>query len=68
MSSATWTYLGWAVVAGALLLVQATAVATGRWPTLAGLIRELTRRRSAQRVCLAGWLWVGWHFFVRSSR
>ena len=68
MSSSAWTYLGWTVLAGGLVLLQVTAVATGRWPTLADLIRAVTRRRAVQWSCLAGWLWLGWHVLVRSSR
>ena len=68
MSSSAWTYLGWAVVIGGLVLLEVTAMATRRWPTLTELIRALTLRRAGQRLALAGWLWLGWHVFVRSSR
>jgi Family of unknown function (DUF6186) len=63
-----WGYLSWALVAGGFAVIQMGAVATRRWPTVAGVVRVLTRRRALQLVCLAGWLWLGWHFFVRSSR
>jgi hypothetical protein len=56
------------MVAAGFAVLQAGAVATHRWATVADVVRALTRRRALQLACLAGWLWLGWHFFVRSSR
>jgi hypothetical protein len=68
MTTRAWGYLGWALVAAGFAVVQVGALATRRWATVADVVRALTRRRALQLACLAGWLWLGWHFFVRSSR
>lgn len=69
----TWaiaTYVVWAVVAGAALLLW-WATASGR--TMAGrrvarpgaLVRGLVRRPLLRAVVVVGWMWVGWHLFAR---
>ncbi len=68
MSSRTLTFVGWGVVAAALVLVQVLAARGARVATLRVLLRSVTRARAGQVLALAGWLWVGWHVFVRSSR
>jgi hypothetical protein len=68
VTTRAWGYFGWAVVAAGFALVELGAVVTGRWAMVADVVRALTRRRTLQLACLAGWLWLGWHFFVRSSR
>ncbi len=68
MTTRAWGYLVWALVAAGFAVLQVGAVATRRWATVADVVRGLTRRRALQLACLAGWLWLGWHFFVRSSR
>jgi hypothetical protein len=68
VTSRAWGYVGWVLVAAGFAAIQLSAVATRRWATVADLVRALTRRRTPQLACLAGWLWLGWHFFVRSSR
>jgi hypothetical protein len=40
----------------------------GRFPGGVALLRAGMRNRVARVLVLAGWVWVGWHFFVRTSR
>jgi hypothetical protein len=68
VTSRTFTFLVWGALAAALVVVQIVALTTRRIPTVGGLIKAATRHRAAQLLLLAGWLWLGWHFFVRSSR
>jgi hypothetical protein len=63
-----WAFLVWAVLAAAFAVLALGAAATRRWATVGDVVRALIRRRAVQLACLAGWLWLGWHFFVRSSR
>jgi hypothetical protein len=39
----------------------------GRTATLAQALRRVTRSPAGRFVLLAGWLWAGWHTFVRYS-
>jgi hypothetical protein len=64
MTSRAATFVVW----GALVATQVFAVRTRRIPTVGAWIRTLVRRPGVRVVLLAGWLWLGWHFFVRSSR
>jgi Family of unknown function (DUF6186) len=68
VTTRSWGYVGWAVLAVGFAVLQVGAMATRRWATVADVVRLLTRRRAVQVACLAGWLWLGWHFFVRASR
>ncbi|HEV7535189.1 MAG TPA: DUF6186 family protein [Acidimicrobiia bacterium] len=67
MSAPGGAYAGWAVVAGLFAALQAVALTTRRWPTMADLVHALTRPRGLRLFCLAGWLWLGWHLFARSG-
>jgi hypothetical protein len=68
VSSRVITYLVWALLATAIVATQAFAVTTRRIPTLGELIRTGVQRRAVRVIALAAWLWLGWHFFVRSTR
>jgi hypothetical protein len=37
----------------------------GRIPTLSEWLGYVMRPRSGRALILAGWLWLGWHFFAR---
>ncbi len=64
--SRTTTLVGYAVVAVALVACQVAAVLTGRISTLGQALSAVVRRRAGRWLVLAGWLWIGWHLFVRS--
>jgi Family of unknown function (DUF6186) len=64
----TWravTLAGWAVLAAAVLAVEAAAIVTGRLPTAGDVVGSVVRRRAGRWLVLVGWLWLGWHVFVR---
>lgn len=66
MSSATLVDIGWAVLAAALLACAILPFVTrNRFATLFQLNRRLTGSRLTLAAAFLGWLWVGWHFFVR---
>jgi hypothetical protein len=37
----------------------------GRIPTLSEWLGYVMRPRSGRALILAGWLWLGWHYFAR---
>ena len=60
------TLSGYAVIATAFVVVQLAAL-TGGPPTLGAVLRWLMRRRGVRWLLVAGWLWLGWHLFVRAE-
>ena len=63
------TLVGWGVIAVALGTVVVVAwVSHGRFPASVALLRAGMRNRFARVLVLGGWVWLGWHFFVRTSR
>lgn len=65
--SATLTV--WVVIAVAFAAAWiVTAASDGRFPSGVALLRMANRRVVVRIVVLAAWLWVGWHFFVRTTR
>jgi hypothetical protein len=62
------TFAVWAVLVLAFVVAQLIARRTHPLPTLAELIRFVVRLPAVRVAVLVGWLWMGWHFFVRSSR
>ncbi|HEV7524062.1 MAG TPA: DUF6186 family protein [Acidimicrobiia bacterium] len=63
------TVAGWIVIA--VIIATATIgalVSRGRYPTPVALLRSAIRSLTVRVVLLAGWAWVGWHFFVHTSR
>jgi Family of unknown function (DUF6186) len=53
-----------AIVAGALVL-EASARRRGTPATFRATWTTVLRYRPARLLVLAGWLWLGWHLFVR---
>ncbi len=64
--SRTITLFGYAVIAAALVGYQLAALVWRRIPTIGQAASFVTRRRAGRWFILAGWLWAGWHLFVRS--
>lgn len=65
--SRTTTLAGYAIIAAALAGLQLASLFTSRIPTIGQVAAMVARRRIGRAMMLAGWLWVGWHLFVRSS-
>jgi hypothetical protein len=66
MSRAT-TLWGYALLVMAVVAYQVAGLALRRTATLAQALRRVTRVPAGRFVLLAGWLWAGWHTFVRYS-
>ncbi|MGO9875941.1 MAG: DUF6186 family protein [Acidimicrobiia bacterium] len=67
--SRSLTITGWIVIAVAIASAWIGAlVSRGRFPTGVALLRTATRRVLGRIIALAGWAWIGWHFFVRTTR
>ena len=59
--SRTITLGGYLVLAAALVALQWAP----RTPTFGELLTALLQRPVTRWLLLAGWLWIGWHVFVR---
>lgn len=66
--SRTVTLVGFAVLVAAALAVEVVARRRRGVPTLGAVADAVTRRVAVRVVLLAGWLWLGWHLFVRVAR
>jgi hypothetical protein len=60
------TVAGFAVLAVAIVGTQVAALRGADVATAGAVVRALTRRRLLRWLLLAGWLWLGWHLFVRA--
>jgi hypothetical protein len=56
---------GYVAVVAAAVALEATARRRGTTATLGATLSAVLRRRPARLLLLAGWLWLGWHVFVR---
>ena len=65
--SRTTTLVGYCVIAAILLGCQVASVVTRRIPTVGQVASLIASHRAGRWLLLTGWLWVGWHLFVRSS-
>jgi len=65
--SRTITLWGYALIAVAAVAYQAAGLLVQRTPTLGQALSRLMKVRAARPFLLAGWLWLGWHTFVRAS-
>ena len=59
------TLAGYAVLATIGLAYELAGRLRHRTPTLAQAMLVLTRRPVLRALVLLGWLWLGWHLFVR---
>jgi hypothetical protein len=63
------TIAGWIVIAVAIAATWIGARGSrGRFPTGLGLLRAATAHVTVRIVAFAAWAWIGWHFFVRTTR
>ena len=59
---------GWILLGLATLIAEVVGLlSNGRFPTFGGVLDFLTRSRPGRWFVLIGWLWLGWHLFVRSG-
>ena len=59
------TVLGYVLIALAAFALEVAGRGTHRIPTFGQALAAALRRPPLRLVVLAGWLWVGWHVFVR---
>ncbi len=59
------TLAGYAVLAACALGLERAARRSRRLATFGEALDVVLRRRSARVALVAGWLWLGWHLFVR---
>lgn len=59
------TLLGYGAIALAALGLELAARRTGRVATFGQALDALLRRWPFRLALLAGWMWLGWHLFVR---
>lgn len=64
--SRTTTLVGYCLIAAALLGCQLASLVSRRIPSIGQVASLIASRRAGRWLLLAGWLWVGWHLFVRS--
>jgi hypothetical protein len=65
--SRTITLAGFAVLGLAILGYELAGMVWRRTPTLGEALSLVTSSRTGRWLVLAGWIWVGWHLFVRAS-
>ena len=63
------TVAGWVVIGVAIVAATAVALATrGRFPSAVAVVRATTRGATGRIIGIVAWAWLGWHFFVRTTR
>lgn len=67
MDSHTITLIGYATLLSAVTLYELAALRLASVPTLGDLAAVLARSRAGRWFLLFGWLWLGWHLFVRGG-
>jgi len=66
MSARSATLLGWAALVIAFVVLEVRArVRRERFATVGDALDRLLRNGVARAILLLGWLWLGWHLFVR---
>ena len=58
---------GYLILMGGMALYEVIGIASHRTPTLGEAARLATKSRLGRWSMLAGWLWLGWHVFVRAN-
>jgi hypothetical protein len=66
MATRVITIIGFCTVIAALVILEIVARRPGsRVPALGEWLGYLMRPRTGRFLLLAGWLWLGWHYFAR---
>ncbi len=60
------TLAGYCVAAAALLGCQLASLVSSRIPSIGHVASLIASRQAGRWLLLGGWLWIGWHLFVRS--
>jgi hypothetical protein len=55
----------WGLVGAVFVGVVIASIVSDRVPSLTDLLRVLTRTIVGFVLVMLGWLWLGWHLFVR---
>jgi hypothetical protein len=62
----TFSLVTWAALVSAFLALEAVAqVKPERLPSIGDLLDVLVVSRAGRWLALTGWLWLGWHLFIR---
>jgi hypothetical protein len=67
VTSRVVTLVGFGLLAAAAVVLEVAARRSGRLCTWREAVAALLRHRMARLLVLAGWLWLGWHLFVRAE-
>jgi len=59
------TLVGFALIAACALGLEVAARRSGRLATFGDALSAALRRWPVRLLLQAGWLWLGWHLFVR---
>ncbi len=59
------TLLGYAVIAAAAVLLQVVARRSKQVATFGETLSIVLRHPPVRLAVVVGWLWLGWHLFVR---
>jgi hypothetical protein len=66
MSDRAITVIGFIAIIAALVVLEILARRRiGRIPTLGEWLGYVMRRPLGRGLIMAGWLWLGWHYFAR---
>ena len=65
MTARTLILVGYVVVAASALILEAVARRGGPVASFGATLGMVLRHRVVRILVLAGWLWLGWHLFVR---
>jgi len=57
----------WVLIAACLVGWQLFTMFSKRLPTVAVVVQQARRFRATRWIVLLGWVWLGWHLFVRTS-
>ncbi len=61
------TVAGYVVLLFAMVIYQLVSVLLGRSATLGQVLGALKKSLAGRLLLAVGWMWVGWHLFVRAS-
>ena len=55
----------WAGVGGIVVVLAALSITHRKIPTARAMLHAMTGNAAGRAAVLMGWLWLGWHLFVR---